>query len=445
MYAVIDCDNCYVSCERVFRPDLNGKPVVVLSNNDGCVVARSKEAKLMGIKAGTPYYQLKDLFPGQEIHCFSSNYELYGDLTARVMSIVRKASPEFWRYSIDEAFVELKGMEHIELKKWGEDLHKQILKWVGIPVSIGIAPTKTLAKCADRFAKDYPGYNHCCVIDSEEKRVKALKLFEIGEVWGIGRRFKSRLEDYGVATAFDFISKPQSWVKHEFHLPGERTWMELNGIDCIPMEDTTTKKSICTSRSFPSNIGDIETVRTHVSNFAARCAEKLRRQNTVCSLVTVFVHTNRFREDLPQYGNSISVSLLTPDNSTQVIVSKACEALAAIWRPYFQYKKAGVIVSDIQPSNAVQTNFLDFDDKTHEKLQRLDSAIDRINRLLGDETIVLGAQQYPLQKEPTDTKNTTNPHDEKIRGKSMSFRDAIKHEFRSKNYTTRWSDLLDTK
>jgi len=424
MYAVIDCDNCYVSCERVFSPDLNGKPVVVLSNNDGCVVARSKEAKLMGIKAGTPYYQLNDLFPGKEITCFSSNYELYGDITARVMNIIRDASPTFWRYSIDEAFVELKGMEAVDLKIWGEELHKKILKWTGMPVSIGIGPTKTLAKCADRFAKDYPAYNHCCVIDTDEKRIKALKLFEIKEVWGIGRRHRARLEDFGVETAYDFTKKPQSWVKHEFHLPGERTWLELNGVDCIPMENMTTKKSICTSRSFPSNIGDMETVSTHVSNFAALCAEKLRKQKTVCSLVTVFIDTNHFREDLPQYGNTVSLPLLTPENSTQVIVGYALEALKRVWRPLYQYKRAGVIVSDIQPANEVQTNFLDFDSVKHEKQKSLDSTIDRINRLLGEETVVLGSQQYP---------------------KSMSFRDAIKHDLRSNKYTTRWSDIMEIK
>ena len=187
MFAIVDCDNCFVSCERVFRPDLNGKPVVVLSNNDGCVVALSNEAKKLGIKAETPYFQLKDLFPGQEIAVFSSNYELYLDMTDRVMSLVRKEVPEFYRYSIDEGFCDLSGMEHFDLKAWGEQLHKTIKHNTGMPVSIGIGPTKTLAKMASHYAKHYPGYKHCCVIDTDEKRIKALKLYPIDEVWGIGR------------------------------------------------------------------------------------------------------------------------------------------------------------------------------------------------------------------------------------------------------------------
>ena len=200
-FAVVDCDNCYVSCERVFRPDLNGKPVVVLSNNDGCVVARSNEAKKMGIKAGTPYFKLAQEFPDQKIAVFSSNYELYGDLTARVMTIIAQRAPEYFRYSIDEAFVVLKGMEDVDLKAWGENLYKSIKQGVGIPVSIGIAPTKTLAKMASHFAKHYKGYNHCCLIDNNEKRKKALKLYPINEVWGIGRRYVAKLESMGIHTA----------------------------------------------------------------------------------------------------------------------------------------------------------------------------------------------------------------------------------------------------
>ena len=217
MYGIIDCDNCYVSCERVFRPDLKDKPVVVLSNNDGCVVARSNEAKKMGIKAGTPYFQLAEQFPNQKIVVFSSNYELYGELTSRVVSIIRKEAPAYFRYSIDECFVYLDGMEHLDLKVWGEDLHKKIKQSVGMPVSIGLAPNKTLAKMASHFAKKYQGYRHCCMIDSDEKRIKALKLYPIDEVWGISRRYAARLEALGVKTAYDFAEHNQTWVKATFN------------------------------------------------------------------------------------------------------------------------------------------------------------------------------------------------------------------------------------
>lgn len=252
MYAIIDCDNCFVSCERVFRPDLIGKPVCVLSNNDGCVVARSNEAKALGIKAGLPYYQLKERFPNDEITVFSSNYELYGDITDRVMSLVRKAAPTFYRYSIDEGFCDLSGMEHYDLKKWGEDLSAFILKATRMPVSIGIAPTKTLAKMASHYAKHYKGYKHCCMIGTEDQRIKALQQYEIEEVWGIGRRYAARLQGMGVKTAFDFASQDESWVRAYLNnVVAIRTWKELNGIDCIPMEEMSKKKSICTSRSFP--------------------------------------------------------------------------------------------------------------------------------------------------------------------------------------------------
>lgn len=313
MYGIIDCDNCYVSCERVFRPDLKDKPVVVLSNNDGCVVARSNEAKKMGIKAGTPYFQLAEQFPNQKIVVFSSNYELYGELTSRVVSIISKEAPAYFRYSIDECFVYLDGMEHLDLKTWGEELHKKIKRNVGMPVSIGLAPNKTLAKMASHFAKKYQGYRHCCMIDSDEKRIKALKLYPIEEVWGIGRRYAARLESLGVKTASDFAEHSQSWVRTTFkNIVIERTWRELNGEDSVPNEEMAKKKSICTSRSFNGMITDPDGLRTHVSNYATRCAEKLRQQGTVASIVGVFLNTNAFHEDLPQYWNFLEMQLLTP-------------------------------------------------------------------------------------------------------------------------------------
>ena len=428
MYGIIDCDNCYVSCERVFRPDLKDKPVVVLSNNDGCVVARSNEAKKMGIKAGTPYFQLAELFPNQKIAVFSSNYELYGELTGRVVEIIKKEAPAYFRYSIDECFVYLDGMEKMDLKAWGEELHKKIKRNVGMPVSIGLAPNKTLAKMASHFAKKYQGYRHCCMIDSDEKRIKALKLYPIDEVWGIGRRYAARLEALGVKTAYDFAEHNQTWVKATFNnIVIERTWRELNGEDCVPNEEMAKKKSICTSRSFNGMITDLDGLRTHVSNYAARCAEKLRQQGTVASIVGVFLNTNAFREDLPQYWNFQEMRLVTPSSSTITIVKAANELLQKLYRQGYHYKKAGVIVMGIGPNSPIQQDLFDINAEQFEKMKRLDAVIDRINKVNGTETIVLGSQQY-TQKDG--------------KGKANVFANAIKHDFKSKNPTTRWSDII---
>ena len=428
MYGIIDCDNCYVSCERVFRPDLNDKPVVVLSNNDGCVVARSNEAKKMGIKAGTPYFQLAEQFPNNKIAVFSSNYELYGELTGRVVNIIRQEAPAYFRYSIDECFVYLKGMENHDLKLWGENLHKKIKQYVGMPVSIGLAPNKTLAKMASHFAKKYPGYRHCCMIDSEEKRIKALKLYPVGDVWGIGRRYAARMDSMGIKTAYDFASHHGDWVKATFkNIVIYRTWAELNGEDCVPNEEMTKKKSICTSRSFNGMISDFTDLRTQVANYAARCAEKLRQQSTVASVVGVFINTNPFRQDLQQYWNFQEKRLITPSNSTITIVQAATEVSERLFIKGYRYKKAGVIVMGIGPNSPIQQDLFDFNAEQFEKMKRLDKVVDRINKVNGTETIVLGSQQYTRK----DGK-----------GKADVFANAIKHDFKSKNPTTRWSDII---
>ena len=431
MYGIIDCDNCYVSCERVFRPDLNGKPVVVLSNNDGCIVARSNEAKKLGIKAGLPYFQLQQQFPDQKIAVFSSNYELYGELTARVVAIIRQEAPQYFRYSIDECFVWLDGMEHVDLKLWGENLHRRIKRCVGVPVSVGLAPNKTLAKMASHFAKKHPGYRHCCLIDSDEKRIKALKLFPVEDVWGIGRRYAAKLDALGIHTAYEFASMSEASLNASFNnVVISRTWAELNGIDCVPNEAMAAKKSICTSRSFNGMVSDLDTIKIHVANYAARCAEKLRQQDTVASIVGVFLNTNYFRDDLPQYWQFKEVSLATPTNATTTIVKAAHGVLDDIFRQGYQYKKAGVIVMGIAPTSPIQLNLFDINAERFEKLKSLDKVIDRINKVNGTETVILAAQQY-RQKDG--------------QGKADVFANAIKHDFRSKNPTTRWSDIIRLK
>ena len=431
MYGIVDCDNAYVSCERVFRPDLEGKPVVVLSNNDGCVVARSNEAKAMGIKEGTPYFQLEQQFPNQKIAVFSSNYELYGELTSRVVNIISQEAPAYFRYSIDECFVYLDGMENINLQKWGESLHKRIKKSVGMPVSIGLAPNKTLAKIASKLAKKFKEYKHCCIIDEDYKRIAALKWLPIEDVWGIGRRYAEKLHSLGCKTAYDFAIHHKDWVRVTFNnINIVRTWQELNGEDVVPNEELAKKKSICTSRSFNGMIADKDTLRTHISNYASRCAEKLRKQNTVASIVGVFVSSNPFREDLLQYWKYDEKRLITPTSSTIPIVKAASEVLDKIFIQGVQYKRAGVIVMGISPSSPLQQDLFDINAEQIEKFNRLDKVIDRINRCYGSETIVIGSQQY-TQKNG--------------KGKAEVFANAIKHDFKSKNPTTRWSDIIKLK
>ena len=431
MYGIIDCDNCYVSCERVFRPDLEGRPVVVLSNNDGCVVARSNEAKALGVKEGMPYFQMAEQYPNQKIAVFSSNYELYGELTSRVVRIISQEAPAWFRYSIDECFVYLDGMEEINLQRWGENLHRRIKKSVGMPVSIGLAPNKTLAKIASKLAKKFEVYRHCCIIDTDEKREAALKWLPIEDVWGIGRRYAERLHALGCQTAYDFACHHKDWVRVTFNnINIVRTWQELNGEDAVPNEQLAKKKSICTSRSFNGMIADKDTLRTHIANYASRCAEKLRRQDTVASVVGVFVSSNPFREDLLQYWKYDETRLITPTNSTTQIVKAAADVLDQIFVQGVNYKRAGVIVMGIAPSSPLQQNLFDINAEQIQKMNRLDKVIDRINRCYGSETIVIGAQQY------------TRPNGE---GKANVFANAIKHDFKSKNPTTRWSDIIPLK
>ena len=431
MYGIVDCDNCYVSCEKVFRPDLEGKVVVVLSNNDGCVVARSNEAKALGIKEGTPYFQLAEQFPNQKIAVFSSNYELYGELTSRVVSILSQEAPSYFRYSIDECFVYLDGTENINLQKWCENLHKRIKKSVGMPVSIGLAPNKTLAKIASKLAKKFKEYKHCCIIDEDYKRIAALKWLPIEDVWGIGRRYAAKLQSLGCKTAYDFACHHKDWVRVTFNnINIVRTWQELNGEDVVPNEELAKKKSICTSRSFNGMIADKDTLRTHISNYASRCAEKLRKQNTVASIVGVFVSSNPFREDLLQYWKYDEKQLITPTSSTIPIVKAAAEVLDKIYMQGVQYKRGGVIVMGISPNSPIQQDLFDINAEQIEKFNRLDAVVDRINKLNGSETIVIGAQQYTKK----DGK-----------GKADVFANAIKHDFKSKNPTTRWSDIIRLK
>ncbi|MCH5214400.1 MAG: Y-family DNA polymerase [Muribaculaceae bacterium] len=422
MYALVDCDNFFCSCERVFRPDLEGVPLVVLSNNDGCVVARSREAKALGVPMGLPFYQMKERFPNSGIVPFSSNYVLYADMSARVMATLRQEAPSVYQYSIDEAFLDLSGMERFDLHAWGEALAAKVRRWTGIPVSIGIARSKTLAKVAARFAKKYDGYHKCCVISSDEQREKALQLTEIGDIWGIGRRHARSLKSYGIYTAYDFTKRPRNWVKKNYHVPGERTYLELLGRDVLPFESMDRKKqSIVTSRTFPGMYSTIEGLTPHVANYAARCALKLRKQQSVCGMLTVFARTNPFREDLPQYHGAAAHIFTTSTANTGEIVEAALRCLRELFRPGFQYKKAGVMVERITSAEAVQPDLFEFDPERRGKLDAIARTMDKINAKLGNDTLILAAQQYPEKEE---------------KGKSKKFSDAIKRDMKSPDYST---------
>lgn len=379
MYALVDCNNFFVSCERVFRPDLEGRAVVVLSNNDGCVVSRSNEAKAMGISMGIPFYKVKSLVESGQLVAFSSNYALYGDLSNRVMSLLADAVPRIEIYSIDEAFLHLEGIPEEKIPGLCRELVQKIWRWVGVPVSIGVAPTKTLAKIASHFAKKHKGYRGVCMMDTDEKRLKALKLTSIDDVWGIGRRLAPKMISRNVRTAFDFVERPRDWVVANFNINGVRTWEELQGKACIEDECEDRRKSICTSRSFADMIEDEKELILRISDFAAMCARKLRQEGSAAHDVTVFMFTNRFRDDLAQYFPSATIRLEVAANSVQEIIGAALKAFRTIYRTGYRYKKAGVIVSSIVPSDEIQGAIFGFDEELRERQDRLSKVMDSVN------------------------------------------------------------------
>lgn len=414
MFALVDCNNFYASCERVFNPSWIGKPVVVLSNNDGCVIARSNEAKALGIKMGVPAYQIKDEIGRYGIGVFSSNYTLYGDMSNRVMTMLSSYSPNVEVYSIDECFLDLSGFGLFNLREYGEEIVRTVTKCTGIPVSMGIAPTKTLAKVANKFAKKYKGYKGVCIIDTEEKRIEALKRTEIGDVWGIGHRHAKRLALHGVNNAYDLTQMPQGWVRQQMTVVGERTWKELNGESCIDMEQVAPpKKQICTSRAFGETVTDIEGLEEAVSTYASICAAKLRKQKSCAGSLMVFIHTNNFREDLPQYFKNCVIKLPVPTNDTQEIVHYALTALRNIYRKGYHYKKAGVIIMDIVPGNAIQQNIFDMVDRG--KRQRLMEVVDKLNSGFTRNNLTLaiqgGHRKWKLKQERLSPCYTTRLND----------------------------------
>lgn len=444
MIALADCNNFYCSCERVFRPDLVGKPVVVLSNNDGCIIARSEEAKALGYKMGDPFYQMKEKLEAEGVAIFSSNYTLYGSLSNRVMSMLSHYSPQLDQYSIDESFFEVdksiasaffqenQSSEKTDslLHRYGARISSDVLRAVGIPISIGIAETKTLAKIGSKFAKKHKGYQGCCLIDTEERRHKALSLFPIEDVWGIGRQIARKLDYMGIRTAAQLADQKESWVRCHFNITTVRTWKELNGENCISIEELPQKKSICTSRSFADEgISDKNVMEEAVANFAVRCTEKLRRQGSVCQGITVFAWTSRFNDHVPEYTIHDSLVLPIATDAQDEIVGAALTILRARYpksvsgrpdRPdlSFRFKKAGVILWQISPSTPREQDL--FDPINRERQKALMAAIDAINHKNGYGTIR-----------------------QAIQGTDCRF--DLKREYMSKRFTTDISDILEVK
>ncbi|MHA1598219.1 MAG: Y-family DNA polymerase [Alphaproteobacteria bacterium] len=426
MFALVDCNNFYVSCERVFEPRLEGRAVVVLSNNDGCIIARSNEAKALGIAMGAPLFKAMGDIRRHAIEVYSSNYALYGDMSARVMHTLDAFSPEVEVYSIDEAFLNLAGLRHRDLAAHGRDLHLTVRRWTGIPVSVGIAPTKTLAKIAGGIAKKNPELNGACVIDGEDARRRALAATGIGDVWGIGRRWTKMLNTHGIATALDFHDTPAPWVRGRMGVIGARTHMELGGVPCLNLETANPdKKTLCVSRSFSTSIDDRRVLRESISAFATRAAEKLRRGGLVCAAVSVFVRTNRYRPDQAQYKNSAVHAPPSPSSHTGDIIAAAMAAFERVYRDGLKYKQAGVMLLDLNRPDAVQPDmFAPTDTAKAVRGDRLMAMLDDINNRHGGDLLRFAASGTGA--------GTGNG------GQRRAY--TVQHH-RSPRYTTNWREL----
>ena len=392
MFALVDCNSFFCSVEKVFHPGLDGRPVCVLSSNDGCIVALTPEAKAVGLHRGDPIFKMKDIVEKHQVILFSTNMPLYAAMSRRVTSILRLSVHHVENYSIDESFCDLQSFgEHFDLTKLMREVRQRIKLWTDIPVSIGIAPSKTLAKMGSKFAKQYQGYRGVCMIDTEEKRRKALEILALSDVWGIGRRTLEVLNYYGVHTPLQFADKKESWVRAHFHQPGVQTWMELNGIPCIDTSEVIRNQNICTSRSFGDMVSDLPSLKASVASFASSCANKLRGQQSLCQSVTVFVSSNSFRTDLPQYGNAATVLLATPTADTLEINKAAMQCLESVYLPGIMYKKSGVLLGKISPAYPAQMELFNSPVRRMRR-ENLMHALDDINQRYGAKTLHLAVE-----------------------------------------------------
>lgn len=419
MLALVDCNSFYVSCERVFNPSLNGCPVVVLSNNDGCIVSRSNEAKALGIKLGVPAFKIAEMIEKNKVAVFSSNYTLYGDLSRRVMTTLAGFAPEMEVYSIDEAFLDLTGIQG-NLETYGREIRRRVLKDTGMPVCVGIGPTKALAKAANHCAKKRPEHKGVLVLDSPEAIERTLRTIAVGDVWGVGRQYRKLLEGTGVMTAWDLAQQPDAWVQKWMTIVGLRLKKELLGEPCLELElAAPAKKMICTSRSFGRSLNDLSSLKEAVANFAAACALKLREQRTCAGQVMVFIQTNSFKPQEPQYAKNAVYRLPVATNNSEELIKSAMAVLEAIYREGYLYKKAGVIVSEIVPQDQVQSSLFDGADRVMEG--RLMETMDRLNARYGANTVKIARQGHG----------------------DSSWK--LRQEKLSPAYTTRWSDIIEVK
>lgn len=414
LFAIVDCNNFYASCERLFRPELKDEPIVVLSNNDGCIVARSNEAKALGIGMGLPYFEFEKVIKKNNVHVFSSNYALYGDISDRVMRTLRELSPEIEIYSIDEAFLNLAGLKQdpTEFVRYVRD---EVYRRVGVPVSIGIAQTKTLAKLANRISKKNPEYEGVFNLYEQKDSDKFLKNVDVGDVWGIGWKLVKFMKKYGINTAFDLKNSDPNWIRDSLSIIVERTVLELRGIPCIDIDrgpDLTN--GILSSRSFTQGVRNFDDVSEAVANFAGMACEKLRSENGLAALITVFISTGWYSK-VRKYSNSFTISLDKPTASSIQIVRKAHEALRRIYRKGYTYKKAGIYLTKI---SSIHDSQFTLDNKPYflDKEKRLMDTVDNLNNLWGRNTLFLASEGV----------------ERKWRSRS---------DLRSPRYTTSWNEI----
>ena len=420
MFALIDCNSFYASCEKIFRPDLKHRPIVVLSNNDGCVIARSPEAKKMGISMTQPWYQVKDQYLSKGGVVFSSNYEFYADISNRVMNVLSDLCPEIDIYSIDEAFLDLRTFrKNIDLVNFAYDCKKRIKDWIGVPVSIGIAPTKTLAKLANKVAKDDPRFDGVVILSEPRVIRHFLKSMPIEKIWGIGRKLTAKLENIDIKTAYDLSQVDSRLIGDNFNVVLERTVRELKGQSCITLHDfMEPKKQIMVSRSFGKSIRSKSILSEAISFHASRAAEKLRYEKQKCRLITAFIRSNRFNTRVRQIYAAKSFELVHPTDDTRIIIKNANRILDQIFADGYQYAKAGVLLSDFTDRYGYQMSL--FDKKRDEKIaSKLMQTVDYIN-LMEIAKIGFGNQGY---------RNTWR----------------MKREIKSKRYTTKIEEIPTTK
>lgn len=415
MYALVDCNNFYASCERLFNPGLIGKPVVVLSNNDGCVIARSNEAKALGIPMGAPAFEYKELFALHQVHVFSSNYELYGDISYRVMETLKNYSPEIEIYSIDECFMKFNGFEkYFDLNAHGLEMARVVKRNTGIPICIGFAETKALAKVANKIAKKFQERTKgVYVIDTEEKRIKALKWTKIEDVWGIGRQHARRLKALNINTAYQFSLMHDSWVRKNMTVTGLRLKHDLMGIASIDFEEVKDKQNIACTRSFDVMYDDINRISERLTVFSATVSRKLRMQNSHCNSLVIFLDSNFHRQDLEQHRGFIKIKTDYPTNSTIEINRLVQRSLRMIYKKGIYYKRAGIIVGDITPANSFQIKLFGGENPKHIDLMKV---VDILNKKMGDKI--------------------------KFGGEDLNRKWKMRQEKLSPCYTTRFSELL---